>query len=396
MGESYALLQHSLAELDAEAVGHALDEAPWLARADARMLVRRAHGILVDNLARDEAEALARALGEHGVSVEVVEQAWLRLPRVSPCRRASMDAQALSIHDLYGRVTRVPWSRVLLLGACSYLSSERKTRSRSTLEHALSSYGHTAFQEKLTSSQVEYTEEERVILDVVVDLPARYRIEPDRFDYGYLGERRAAGAAANFPLVVKDLIERAPHAVQTRGLRSLASQSRKAARYPGLHLYEREVAWSVWRYLGPGTRLDIADPYRSRSAPAPRLRAPLGRSSAGPAPDPAAPGRPAARGPRAGSLVPAGNAAAELRAAKRMADAGITIAYGLVIGFVLGFSTGSGLPLLIAPPLALGLRYLRRRHRRRRDPSGHMGHVSHDDAAASGDESSPEPGRGDL
>lgn len=251
-------------------------------------------------------------------------------------------------------------------------------------------HGRMAFQDTIEPREVEHSEQERAILDVLVDLPARYRIEPDRFDYGYLAERRAAGTTANFQLLVKDLIERAPHVVQTRGLRGLTSQARKATRYMGVQQYEREMAWSLWRHAGPGTRLDLAGPYRAHGAAGPRLRAPLARAAAEPAPDSTGQAQPAPPDPRAGALAPVRDDAGELRAAQRIADAGITVGYSLVVGFVIAFWTGSGVPILRAPPLALGVHHLRRRWRRarrRRDlvhSSEDRGPIANDDAFAPG------------
>jgi hypothetical protein len=281
----YALFQHSLDELDADAVGEALDEVvPWLARADARMLVRRAYGVLTEGLVEAHARALAQALGRRGVSVEPVEQDWLELPPLIACRRADVEPDALVVHDLYGRVTEVPWARVLLVAVGSYPVPERVPRARKPFEpkpRAASPWGlRGMLQDGSDAGQTsyEYVDRAQVMLDIVTDAPARYRIQRQRFDYSYLGERRENSAAANFPLLVRDLLEHTPGAIQNQGARQMRSEADDVMSYPGPNQFERESAWSLWRYLGPGARVDAGDPYRSSSATHMRLAAPLVRT----------------------------------------------------------------------------------------------------------------------
>jgi hypothetical protein len=284
----YALFQHSLDELDAGAVGDALDEAvPWLARADARMLVRRAYGVLVEGLIEPHARDLAQALAGRGVSVDRVEQDWLELPPILACRRADVQPGGLVVYDLYGRVTEVPWARVLMVAAGSYPVPERVPQARKAFEpqpRIASPWGLRGLlpegSAELGQTSYEYVDRAQIMLDIVTDAPARYRIQRQRFDYSYLGERRGASAAANFPLLVRDVLEHAPGAVQNQGLRLMRSDAGEVMSYPGPNQFEREIAWSLWRFLGPGTRLDAGDPYRSASAMMMmRLTAPLMRAA---------------------------------------------------------------------------------------------------------------------
>lgn len=284
----YALFQHSLDELDADAVGDALDEAvPWLARADARMLVRRAYGVLVEGLIELHARDLAQALAGRGVAVDRVEQDWLELPPIMACRRADVQRGALVIYDLYGRVTEVPWTRVLMVAAGSYPVPERVPQARKSFEpqpRSASPWGLRGLlpdaNDALGQTSYEYVDRAQIMLDIVTDTPARYRIQRQRFDYSYLGARRGASAALNFPLLVRDVLEHAPGAIQNQGLRQMRSDADSVMPYPGPNQFEREIAWSLWRFLGPGTRLDAGDPYRSASAMTMRLTAPLMRAAA--------------------------------------------------------------------------------------------------------------------
>jgi hypothetical protein len=283
----YALFQHSLDELDAGAVGDALDEAvPWLARADARMLVRRAYGVLVEGLTEHHARELAQALAGRGVSVDRVEQDWLELPPLMACRRADVQRGGLVVYDLYGRVTEVPWARVLMVAAGSYPVPERVPQARKAFEpqpRTASPWGLRGLlpdgRDALGQTSYEYVDRAQIMLDIVTDAPARYRIQRQRFDYSYLGARRGASAAVNFPLLVRDVLEHAPGAVQNQGLRLMRSDAGEVMSYPGPNQFEREIAWSLWRFLGPGTRLDAGDPYRSASVMTMRLTAPLMRAA---------------------------------------------------------------------------------------------------------------------
>ncbi len=283
----YALFQHSLDELDAGAVGDALDEAvPWLARADARMLVRRAYGVLVEGLIEPHARDLAQALAGRGVSVDRVEQDWLELPPIMACRRADVQPGGLVVYDLYGRVTEVPWARVLMVAAGSYPVPERVPQVRKAFEpqpRTASPWGLRGLLpdggDGLGQTSYEYVDRAQIMLDIVTDAPKRYRIQRQRFDYSYLGARRGTSAAVNFPLLVRDVLEYAPGAVQNQGLRLMRSDAGEVMSYPGPNQFEREIAWSLWRFLGPGTRLDAGDPYRSASAMTMRLTAPLMRAA---------------------------------------------------------------------------------------------------------------------
>lgn len=362
-----ALFQHSLDELDAEVVGDAVGEAaPWLARADARMLVRRAHGVLVEGLAAPDARALAQALATRGTHVERVEQGWLELPPVTACRRAVLGPRGLVVYDAYGRALELSWSRVLLVAVGSYMVPERVPLARKPFEPAPGSVRTLLGDGEAGLGSYEYVDRAQIALDIVADLPARYRIQHQRFDYSYLGARRGPSASSNFPLLVRDLLEHVPHAIRTRGARLAGSDAGEVLSYPGPTQYEREIAWSLWRFLGPGTRLDGGAPYRSSSAAGPRLVAPLMRSA------PAASSRASARPSRSealarpggGALAHAGGPARILRGGT-LADAGLAVLGGVAVA-VTGWWV-EPLAALLALPVAHAL-FSRRRHARRRQP----------------------------
>jgi hypothetical protein len=368
----YALFQHSLDELDAEAVGDALDAAePRLARADARMLVRRAYGVLFEGLTEPHARALAQALAARGVAVERVEQAWLELPPATVCRRADIEPRGLVIYDLYGRVTELPWSRVLLVAVGSYPVPERVPQTRTSYEGApglLTGHRETVF----VQPSYEYVDQAQVVLDVVVagaaggtggTGAARYRIQRQRFDYSYLGARLGPSATANFPLLVRDLLERVPHALHNQGLRLGRGDAGDMLSYPGPTQYEREIAWSLWRFLGPGTRLDGGDPYRASGAAGPRLMAPLMRSAS------AAPGGTRSAGSSGGAALVEPGSDAVTRAGEagprgRLVDAGLAALGGAAVG-VAGWWVDPLAALLALPVMRVVFGRLHRRRLRR-------------------------------
>ena len=328
-----ALFQHSLDELDVDAVGDAVREAtPWLARADARMLVRRAYGVLVEGLAEPHARALARALAARGVHVDCVAQGWLELPPVTACRRAELGPRGVVVHDAYDRAVELPWSRVLLVAVGSYPVAERKPAARKPFEPAPGSMRRLLGDaDGLGQSDYEYVDRPQIVLDIVADVPVRYRIQHQRFDYSYLGARRGSSASVNFPLLVRDLLERVPHAILTLGARALRSDAGELSScrsYPGPTQYEREIAWSLWRFLGPGTRLDGGDPYRTASA-ATRLTRPLMHSASAAAPSPAHASRQTALTRSRGPLAPGQDASAG--AARTRARAGLAVLGGVAV-----------------------------------------------------------------
>lgn len=282
----YALFQHSLASLDIEAVGKALDAVPWLVRADAPTLVRRAFGVLADRLSRADAEALQQALAGLGARVEIVDQAWLHLPQPTPCRGAEVSRAGFMPRDLHGRAGLVPWRRILLLAAGRFTSTRRAPAAMTDSDIALMRERGWSRQSSLrtvarsmSAARYSYTDQEieEVVLDVITDEPRRYRIHSDRFDYGYLGSRRGHSAAQNFPLLVRDVIDHATGAAHTQGIAPMARGAQTPpVRYPGPLQLNRECTWTLWRCCGPGTALDSPDPYRSAPRARPRLQTPLG------------------------------------------------------------------------------------------------------------------------
>jgi hypothetical protein len=369
-----ALFQHSLDELDAGAVGDAVgDAAPWLARADARMLVRRAYGVLVEALTEAHARALSRALAARGVDVDRVDQGWLELPPVTACRRADIAARGLVLYDAYGRPRELPWSRVLLVAVGSYMVAERVAVARKPFEPEPGAV-RTLLDGEGGRSPYEYVDRPQVVLDIVADVPARYRIQHQRFDYSYLGARRGPSASSNFPLLVRDLLERVPHAVLTRGARSQRSDLGELPAYPGPAQYEREMAWSLWRHLGPGTRLDGGDPYRSSGGAGPRLTEPLMRR---------APAASRALSVARASLAPALTepiASEIVRAGPRstLARAGLAVLGGAAVA-VTGWWIDPLAALLALPAVHVIFQRGRRHGQRRHGQEGH-GQQGADDA----------------
>jgi hypothetical protein len=374
-----ALFQHSLDELDADVVGDAVGQAaPWLARADARMLVRRAYGVLVEGLAEPQARALAQALATRGIDVDRVTQAWLELPPVTACRRAVLGPRGLVVHDIYGRSRELPWSRVLLVAVGSYMVQERVPMARKPYEPAAGTVRTLLGDGDAALGNYDYVDRAQLVLDIVADVPARYRIQHQRFDYSYLGARRGPSASSNFPLLVRDLLEHVPHAVLTRGARALRSDAGEmtAVSYPGPTQYEREMAWSLWRFLGPGTRLDGGDPYRSAGAAGPRLTVPLLRGA------PAASSRSAAPFARSEALTrPGGAALAHAGRHGTLADAGLAVLGGVAAG-VAGW-WADPLAALLALPVA---QVLFRRLRGRRQLEAAPGDAASGAAEAIADE----------
>ncbi|HWN67188.1 MAG TPA: hypothetical protein VNM90_06085, partial [Haliangium sp.] len=274
---------------------------------------------------------------------------------------------------------------VLLVAVGSYPVPERVPHSRRPFEPApgrRDPWGmRTLLSEdvSLGQSSYEYVDRAQIVLDIVADVPARYRIQNQRFDYSYLGERRGPSAATNFPLLIKDLLERVPHAVQTRGMRLARGDAGEMLSYPSPTQYEREIAWSLWRFLGPGTRLDGGDPYRSSSAVGPRLTMPLMRS-------------PASRSSASSPARSPGQrtTSALTRPGATLADAGLAVLGGVAVG-VAGWLVDP-LAALLAWPVARAL--LQRLHRRRRQhmdtPEAPAGDAPRPEAGATPDRD-PEP-----
>ena len=99
----------------------------------------------------------------------------------------------------------------------------------------------------LTDVSHKETRNLRMTLEVhLIAEPHRCRAFGDEFQYGYLGDRLQRGAAANFALLVRDLVTKSG-AVANLGAQAITDDSQRTFQYPSRHAFEEEIAWLLWR-----------------------------------------------------------------------------------------------------------------------------------------------------
>ena len=195
-------------------------------------------------------ELQARLL-QQGIVVERTKDAWLGVPRSTSCRRAAVEPEGLKVFDLYGRDTLIPFHRVLLL-ACGVVTrgEVERTKDARTVRH-----GRHAIE--VEDAEYGVVERDDVVLDIVTAEPTRrYRIEANRFDYGYLGDRKRANSAENLAMLIGDVMAARPAIATGPGVERLLAGARKHERYRNARELDLEIAWLLWRHHGPGAALD--------------------------------------------------------------------------------------------------------------------------------------------
>lgn len=246
---SYVVVQSqisppSLDQLQSALRGALSDESRFTP-ADAPGILNDGYGILMDQLRYDEAQALRRHLASAGYSAEVVDHDDLfSLPPSKGTNRMIPGDDGLVVFDVLGRESIVPWSAVLVIAA-GYIGKAASKKTWEIVPGASDVYGGPVYMVNI-ESLTEFEPELHLLLEID---PLRLRVNGRRFHYGYLGGRMTNNAEVNFLTLVRDLVERAPHAVLTSGTESIVSSDDHVTVYPMNRCFEEELVWQVWRSM---------------------------------------------------------------------------------------------------------------------------------------------------
>jgi hypothetical protein len=242
----YAVMQKKLEPLSVEQLKRAFREVPGLAEMDAYTLGKDAFGILVKDFDWERASALKSALATQGVEVEVVDEA--SLPQLPPSRqvhRVDCLPEALMIYDPAGRSFALEWKHIMLIAAGWVKMSD--------FNRVMMPFPKRVGRE-VVMVQEPVTQEQRnqhLALEIVVTRAVlRYSIIADRpggFSFQYLGARQVRGVAANFSLVVQDMLKFAPNATVNFGASCIRENNAKPFIYPGKTAFFQEIMWLLWQ-----------------------------------------------------------------------------------------------------------------------------------------------------
>jgi len=257
-GSRFAILQRSLEIPDVEKLKRAFRSVKGLTDTDAHTLAKDAFGILVNNLSPADAMTLQGALGAEGIEAVVVLQSDLpQLPQVKFVQQMDCLPNTLVVHDAIGREFPVPWEQIMLIAAgrvsLTVFEQQRVTPSQPPFQAALDSWWPVAPRGRSVSQpSPEYVSRESrmpaLLLEVLlVRAVMRFQIEGERFRFKYLGDRKRPDVAENFALLVRDLMQFAPHALVNRGAYSLRENTSTGIEYPSKHAFHEETTWMLWQ-----------------------------------------------------------------------------------------------------------------------------------------------------
>lgn len=194
-------------EIFADAIAKPLN----LNRVDARIDWHNIPGVLPHHLTLDAASEVAAAIRGLGVnSIVVMESTLPRLDRAEVVHRAACLPEGLEIAGLSGaRHALIEWEN-LVVAAVGYvpLESAQHYNVEPSVVVFSAPHSHTELTETTSINGFE--------LWLVTAHPERvFRIEQDRMNYEYLGERMVESAAANFKVFLADIAAHAKHTYMT-------------------------------------------------------------------------------------------------------------------------------------------------------------------------------------
>lgn len=244
----YSVLQKSPEPVSVEQLRRAYQGTPGFAGADALTLGRDAIGVLAKNLEWEAAAALQSALAAQGVPAEVLDEATL--PQLPPTRRVHrLDCQpeALMIYDPLGRSFPLEWKNILMIAAGKVKMSDFTTVMVPHVK--VVGRGELVM---VPEPETRENRNEHLILEIIISRAAlRYTVFPDKppggFSFQYLGARQTRGVAANFSLLVRDLLQFAPGAAVNCGAACLRDIPERKFVYPSKTAFYQEIVWMLWQ-----------------------------------------------------------------------------------------------------------------------------------------------------
>jgi Zn-finger nucleic acid-binding protein len=251
----WALVQEDQDPLDLDRVARAFQSSRRFTALDAKNLVGRAFGVLVDKLPEDEARGLQRLLGDEGIAVELVpDDEALALPQLFHAYRVDLDDDELLVSDTYDRVTRYAWPSVVAITAGAVGMKARRDDSDAPpsplarFARKASGMGRWLPEQAVgmgPSFTSRYGEGDGLFVDLVVGSPAT-RLRFDSASFSLLSKRPRVEAGLRFLEGAQLLLERVSDEALAYGARVLLSQGEPFA-FRNQRDYDRDLAWVAHR-----------------------------------------------------------------------------------------------------------------------------------------------------
>ncbi|MBI3881910.1 MAG: hypothetical protein HY301_17845 [Verrucomicrobia bacterium] len=161
--------------------------------------------------------------------------------------RVDCGPDALMVYDPLGRSFPIEWRHVMLVAAGNVRLSEFRTTTEKT---SANPFTNERYANQTLAPQVR-THEEFVFKPLLEIILAggvqRFQIEGGKMLFNYLGARRQKSEPENFTLLVRDLLQFAPHALPNRGAFFLKQEPPQLFSYPSKNAFFEEIVWMLWR-----------------------------------------------------------------------------------------------------------------------------------------------------
>ena len=247
----YMVLQKGAEPPTIEQLKRAFGAVPGLLAPDALPLCKETFGTIVRGFSEAQAAALQAGLKAQGIETEIIDNSqWPVLPVTKTIRRLECAPEALMIYDPYGRKFPIEWGQVMLIAAGSVRQAtfERKrteiVQTKIKLVHGIPIPERTV---TVGFSTQEGQAEANCLEIILTRGVAQYSIEAKGFNYEYLGERVTQNPAANFALLLRDLVKYAPGAKLNRGATAMLAEPPSSVAYPHKNSLQDEIQWLLWR-----------------------------------------------------------------------------------------------------------------------------------------------------
>jgi hypothetical protein len=238
----YSVLQLDLAPPSVDALQQAFARTKSLSPADAPRIARESLGIIAQHMDVFEARDLVAALGKAGVPAQAIAED--QLPQLAPSplvRRLDCLQAGLTSYDSLGRQTLVDWSQVVMVAAGLVTLTDQVPQTPRYFQIE----GTDNYAQVRCNSRYAEKSRPHLLLEVILQGAERYRADGNRLTYDYLGPRRHPAAAANFALLVRDLLLFAPTAMTNLGACAIRDGSEFL--YSGRKAFETEIVWHLWK-----------------------------------------------------------------------------------------------------------------------------------------------------
>jgi len=231
---SFALIQKKLEIIPPAKRAPLLELARSIQYTNASRVNHEYLGVLAENLSEESARGVSESLQQFGIETAVLDMSQLATPpRPVEVVNGEVAARGFVTRDIYSKDTVTPWDSVRFLGAARVKLQAKPATSHASLSPTggVRSEGHGG--------------EGAWVLDVYT-LSDHFRIQQNRFNYGYLGARRTMQGADNLRMVAGDLRQFATRAILSGGFRAFLDGG--SADHLKMQTVEEENRWH-WQQI---------------------------------------------------------------------------------------------------------------------------------------------------